>query len=81
MHRQKEVGCAGNPPPTAIIESSSRSHVMDVGMVLKLASPCMQYAEESGGVRTDELGIWHQMFDCRGGGGEEGAVAFPLVAT
>lgn len=81
MHRQKEVGCAGNPPPTAFIERSSRSHVVDVGVVLKLASPGMQDAEESGGVRAYELGIRHQTFNRRRGCSEEGAVAFPLVAT
>ena len=78
VNRQEEAARGIDPSGTVESQSAGGNDVVDMGMMLKVLSPGMQYAEESD-VGSEVLGIASQFEHRRGAGAIEQIVEQPLV--
>ena len=66
LERHKEIGSGGMPGAIGGTNGAARNDVVDVGMILKSASPGMQDPEEARQIATDVLGICGEFLDGSG---------------
>jgi len=76
---EKEIGSRGMPGVILCGEGSPGGDVVDVGMVLELATPGVKDAPEAGEIGSYELLVGGQGFQCLGRCLEHGLVAKALV--
>jgi len=78
VNRQEEAARGIDPSGTVESQSAGGNDVVDMGMMLKVLSPGMQYAEESD-IGSEVLGIASQFEHGRGAGSIEQIVEQTLV--
>ena len=79
LERHKEIGSGGMPGAIGGTNGAARNDVVDVGMILKSASPGVQHPEEARQIATNVLGICGEFLDSSGGSLEQSRVTGALV--
>lgn len=78
---QKKAEARGMPLLMVDRERPAWHDIVDMGMVVQLPSPGVEYTEEAGGVGAEELGIGGEGFQGTRGCREECAIADTLMRT